>query len=52
MEKTIFKYNQKQHFKWEIKTNALKFVSTDILVSFLRPFSKYKKYIWVIYNVS
>ena len=45
------KYNQKQHFEWQIKTNNLKFISTDILVSFLRPFSKYENCICLIYNV-
>ena len=35
-----------------MKTDDLKFASTDILVSFLRPFSKYKKYICFIYNVT
>ena len=32
-------YNQEQYFEWLIKTNDLKFISTDILVSLLRPFS-------------
>ena len=30
------------HFEWQIKTNDLKFISTDILVSFLRLFSLWK----------
>ena len=32
------------------KKNDVKFVSTDVLVSFLTPFSKYKKCISFIYN--
>ena len=36
-------YNRKQHLEWWIKTNDVKFGSADILVSFLRSFSKYKK---------
>ena len=33
-------YNRKQHLEWWIKTNDVKFGSADILVSFLRSFSK------------
>ena len=42
-------YNQKQHFlnvKIKKKTKDLKFVSTNTLVSFLRPFSKYTFILW------
>ena len=34
-----------------VKTNNVKFVSSDILLSFLRPFSNYKKCICFISNV-
>ena len=32
--------------------NDLKFVSADILVSFLRPFSKYKKNLYYLFTMS
>ena len=38
-------YKQKQHFEWLIKTKDIRFVSTDISVSFLRPFALLMLYV-------